>query len=134
MTGLVQSSKYGAMNTTDSTTMGYYVINFASEAYTLQEDTKCDEKIITAGEMFVKAQYLSFMKKKSGIGGKKNSSKIYFFLNTQSFFIFTRHMNPCTGTSTWLSWMITEWGHRITSSSVIIGIGWLWRLMQAGDK
>ena len=30
--------------------MGYYVIKFVSEAYTLQEYTTCDVKISTAGE------------------------------------------------------------------------------------
>ena len=32
MTSLVQPGKYGAMNTTDSATMGYYVITFVSVA------------------------------------------------------------------------------------------------------
>ena len=35
MSSLVQSSKYGAINTYDKTTNGYYVIKFISEAYTL---------------------------------------------------------------------------------------------------
>ena len=42
MASLVQSGKYDAMNTTDQTKMGYYVIKFVSEAYTLQKDTICD--------------------------------------------------------------------------------------------
>ena len=62
MDSLFQSGKYGAMNTTYTSTMGYYLIKFLSEAYTLQDDTKCNGQIISAGEIFVKAQYLSCMK------------------------------------------------------------------------
>ena len=61
MASFVQSGKYVAMDTTDSTTMGYYVINFASEAYTLHEDTTRDKQSSTAGELIVKAQYLNCM-------------------------------------------------------------------------
>ena len=39
--------------------MGYYKIKFFLEAYALQEYTLCDGKIGTAGEIIVKAQYLS---------------------------------------------------------------------------
>ena len=35
MASLVQSGKYGAINTADTTTNGFYAINFISEAYTL---------------------------------------------------------------------------------------------------
>ena len=34
---------------------------FTSEAYTLQDNIKIDRKYITAGELFVKAQYLCYM-------------------------------------------------------------------------
>ena len=40
MSSLVESSKYGAINTTDTTINGFYFIMFISEAYTLQENTK----------------------------------------------------------------------------------------------
>ena len=36
MTSLFQSGNYGVINTTDVSTMRYYVIMFVSEAYTLQ--------------------------------------------------------------------------------------------------
>ena len=55
MAVLVQIGKYGDINTTDTTTMGYYVLNFWSEAYTPQEDTTCDGKISTSIEIIVKA-------------------------------------------------------------------------------
>ena len=58
MDPLVQSGKYGAMNTTDTSTMGYYVIKFFLETYTLQEGTTCNKQIISANELVVKEQYL----------------------------------------------------------------------------
>ena len=36
MDALVQTLQYGDINTTDTTTMGYYVIKFFSESYTVQ--------------------------------------------------------------------------------------------------
>ena len=50
------------MNTTDTSEMGYYVIQFFSEAYTLQDETTCNGKIISASELFFKAHDLSCMK------------------------------------------------------------------------
>ena len=61
MASLVESGKYGAINTTDTTTNGFYVIMFTSGAYTLEYNTTIDGKIITAGELVVKAQYLCSM-------------------------------------------------------------------------
>ena len=55
---LVESGKYGAINTTDTTTDGFYVIVFTPEVYTLQYNTKIDGQIITDGELVVKAQYI----------------------------------------------------------------------------
>ena len=49
MASLVYSGKYGAIKTTDTSTNGFYVIMFTSGAYTQQESTKIDGKIITAG-------------------------------------------------------------------------------------
>ena len=46
---LVESRKYGEINTTDKATNGFYVIMFTSEAHTLQDKTTIDGKIITAG-------------------------------------------------------------------------------------
>ena len=58
---LVQSGKYSIINTADTTTNGFYVIQFISEAYTLQNNTKIDGQIISADELVVKAQYLLSM-------------------------------------------------------------------------
>ena len=58
---LAESGKYGATNTTDTSTNVFYVIMFISEAYTLQDNTTIDGKIITAGKLVFKSQYLSSM-------------------------------------------------------------------------
>ena len=53
MESLVESGKYGAINTTDKSTDGFYVIIFTSGSYTLKENTKIDGKIISSGELVV---------------------------------------------------------------------------------
>ena len=49
---------YGAIDADGNTTNGFYVIQFISEAYMLQNNTTTDGKVISAGELVVKAQYL----------------------------------------------------------------------------
>ena len=61
MASLVESVKYGAINTTDTTKNGFYVIMFTSESYTLQDNRRIDGKFITGGELVEKAQYLYSM-------------------------------------------------------------------------
>ena len=61
MASLVESGKYGAINTTDTSTNGFYVIMFISGAYTLRENTTIDEQILIAGELVVNAKYLCSM-------------------------------------------------------------------------
>ena len=58
MASLVQPVKYGVINKADTTANGFYVIQFISEACTLQNNTKIDWQIISAGELVFKAQYL----------------------------------------------------------------------------
>ena len=53
MAELVNTDKYGAINTTDNSNIGYYVVNFMSEAYTLQDKCKNNFQISEAGELFV---------------------------------------------------------------------------------
>ena len=48
---LFESGKYGSINKTDTTTNGFYIIMFTSEAYKLQDNTTIDVKIITAGDV-----------------------------------------------------------------------------------
>ena len=61
MASLVESGKYIAINTTDKSTNGFYVIMYTSGAYTLQENTIIYGKIITDGELVVKEKYLCYM-------------------------------------------------------------------------
>ena len=58
---LVESGTYGAINTTYTSTNGFYFIMFTLGAYTLQENTTIDGQIITAGKLVVKVQYLCSM-------------------------------------------------------------------------
>ena len=58
MASLVQSGMYGAINTDDNKKKKIYVIQFISEAYTLQNNTTIDGQVISAGGLVVKAQYL----------------------------------------------------------------------------
>ena len=54
---LVQSGKYGVINTTGTTTHEFYVIMFISEAYTLQDNTTIGGQIITASGLVSKSKY-----------------------------------------------------------------------------
>ena len=49
LVSLVQLGKYGAINASDPTTMGYYVINYLSEPYTLQEYQTTYGQVIRGG-------------------------------------------------------------------------------------
>ena len=82
MASLVQYGKYDAMNTTYTSTMRYYVINFVSEAFNLQEDTTCYGQIISSGELVVKAQYLSCMQKNQLVLGSEKLATSTNFSNT----------------------------------------------------
>ena len=61
MASLIQSGMYGAINIYDNTSNGFYVIQFLSEAHTLQNNTTIDGQVISADELVVKAQYLFYM-------------------------------------------------------------------------
>ena len=54
MASLVEPGKYGAIDTDDTATNGFYFIMFQSEAYKLQDNTTTDGQIITAGKLVVK--------------------------------------------------------------------------------
>ena len=61
MSSLVESGKYRAIKTTDTSTNVFYVIMFTSGAYTLQENTTIDGQILIAGELVVNAKYICSM-------------------------------------------------------------------------
>ena len=58
---LVEPGKYVDINTTDTSTNGFYVIMFTSGAYTLQENKTIDGNVLIAGELVVNAKYLCSM-------------------------------------------------------------------------
>ena len=59
MVSLFQSGMYGVISTADNTTNVFYVIQFISEAHTLQNNnTTIYGQDIYAGELVAKAQYL----------------------------------------------------------------------------
>ena len=62
MYALVHNGKDVAINTSDTTTMGYYVFKFLSEPYTLQDNNKFEKKVIKTGENMVKVRYLCIIK------------------------------------------------------------------------
>ena len=47
MASLVQSGMYGDINTDKTTKNGFYIIQFISEAYTLQNNTTIDRQVIS---------------------------------------------------------------------------------------
>ena len=63
MDSLVQLGMYGSINTYDATTNVFCVIQFLSDAYTLQNNTTIGGQFISSGdgELVAKAQYLCSM-------------------------------------------------------------------------
>ena len=61
MASLVQSGMYGSINKDDTTTNVFYVIQFLSEAYKLQNNTTIDGQVISSGELFVRTKYICSM-------------------------------------------------------------------------
>ena len=55
MSALVQNEKYGTINTAYPTKNGYYIINFSSEPYTLQDNKTVNKQVIKSGELIIKA-------------------------------------------------------------------------------
>ena len=52
---------YANINTDDNTPNGLYVIQFLSESYTLQNNKTINGKVVSTGELVIKAQYLYSM-------------------------------------------------------------------------
>ena len=86
MDALVQTGNYGDINTTDTDTMGYYVMKFVSGSYTLQEETIYYGKISTDGELFVKYEYINCM---------QDNTKLYWEQKPQQNSIICYHTQNC---------------------------------------
>ena len=65
MASLFQYVKYGAINTTDTSTKIFYSIMFTSEVYTLQNNTTIDRKIVTADGLFCQSTISLFYARKN---------------------------------------------------------------------
>ena len=55
MSAVFHNVKYGAINTSDPTTMGYYVVKILSELYMLQDKKTVDKQVIQASELILKS-------------------------------------------------------------------------------
>ena len=86
MASLVESGKYGAINTTDTANNGFYVIMFTSEAYTLQDNTTIYGQIITSGELAVKAQYICSMQVDTNLYWNQNPQQHVITVPTHTIF------------------------------------------------
>ena len=96
MASLVNSGKYGTINTTDTPTIGFYDIMFTSEAYTLQNNTTIYGKIITAGKLVVKAQYLFSMQESTNWFWNQHHQQQVITVPTRTI-IYTRlYLNAIT--------------------------------------
>ena len=62
MCSLIEEGKYGAIGTTDAREVGYYMVQFLSAPYTLQEKLIVDGKTLPVGEQVTDACYLESMK------------------------------------------------------------------------
>ena len=62
---------YVAINTDDTKANGFYVIQFLSEAYTLQNDTTIDGQATSAGGLVFKAQYIFSMQENTNLYWKQ---------------------------------------------------------------
>ena len=71
MASLVQSGMYGTINTYETTKNRLYVIQFISEAYTIQNNATIDGQFISAGELVFKSQSFSSMQENTDFYCKK---------------------------------------------------------------
>ena len=89
MSSLVQSGTYGVINTPETTTNGFYVIQFVSEAYRLQNNTNIDGKMMSAGELVVRAQYICSMQENTNWYWKQHSLQQNIIVSTRTI------LHPC---------------------------------------
>ena len=86
---LIKPGLYGLINTDDNTTNGFYVIQFISEAYTLQNNTKIDGQVISAGELVVKVQCIFSMQENTNLYWKQQPLQYTIMVPTRTVF------HPC---------------------------------------
>ena len=84
MASLVQLVMYGAINTDDTTTNVFYVIQFISDANKLQSNTIIYVQVIYADELVVKAQYLFSIQENTNWYWKKQPLQHTIILPTRT--------------------------------------------------
>ena len=94
MSATIHNGKYGVINTADTTTMGYYVTNYLSEPYTLQDNKIVDKQVIKSGEFIVKAEYLSISKASTNWHWQQFGTKESVIIETHNT------VHPCLDVST----------------------------------
>eukprot|EP00957_Ditylum_brightwellii_P150255 11442701-Ditylum_brightwellii.AAC.1 len=66
MAELVEMNCYGAVNTTDSRTNGFYVVKFKESSHTLQEEVEVNDEIKESGSLVCAVHYMSPAQKNLG--------------------------------------------------------------------
>ena len=84
MASLVKSDMYGAINTHETTTSGFYVIQLISEAYTLHNIAQIYGQVISSGELVFKAQYICSMQENANWYYKQQSLKQTIMVPTRT--------------------------------------------------
>eukprot|EP00957_Ditylum_brightwellii_P019386 1462322-Ditylum_brightwellii.AAC.1 len=59
MGAMVNENNFGAVNTNDPNTEGFYIFKFTSLPYTLQENIEVDNDLIKEGSLICEAEYMS---------------------------------------------------------------------------
>ena len=75
---------YGVINTDDTTTNELYIIKFLSETYTLQNNTTIYGKVLSTGELVVKAKYLLSMQENTNWYWKQQPLKHTIIVPTRT--------------------------------------------------
>ena len=83
MASLVKSGMYGDIKNDDTTTNGFYVIKFLSDAYTLQNNTTIYRQVVSAGKLIVKAKYLCSIQEKTNCYWKQQPLQQTIILPTR---------------------------------------------------
>ena len=82
ISSLFQSGNYGFITTYYTTTNGFYVIHFISEACTIQNNGKIHGTFISAGELVSKAQYFCSAQENSNWYWEKQSLRYNIIVPT----------------------------------------------------
>ena len=54
--GISESGKYGSINASDTTTMGYYIVKYGYEIFTLKEDIINDGQVLNTIKLAVRSE------------------------------------------------------------------------------